>query len=132
MNDSHLLNASEAARAVGVTVAAISRALKCGRLPYVEKTTKGYRIDPSTLFHVFRGMRVAQANGEAGRIEETGDLMPEVMALRIANAQLETELRSLHRLLDSERMRADTAAHDREGWQRMCEWLLKEKSDPAG
>lgn len=124
METTHLLSAGEAARSVGVSVAAISRALKTGRLPYVEKTARGYRIDPSTLFHVFRGRGVARANGEAGGSDETGDLLPEVVALRVANARLGAELSAMATLLDAEWNRAEKAERDREGWRTICEWMI--------
>lgn len=128
MDKSHLLSAGEAARAVGVSTAAISKAIKAGRLPYVEKTKQGYRIDPAALFHVFRSRRIARLNGEAGGVEESGDLMPEVIALRIANARLEGELEKVKALLDAEWKRAERAEGERDGWRAMCELLLKKKA----
>lgn len=124
---SHLLTAGEAARTIGVSTAAISRAIKTGRLTYVERTTRGYLIDPNTLFHVFRGRRLARANGEAGGVEDAGDLTAEVMALRIANARLESDLTNARALLHVERQRAETAERDREAWRQMSEWLVPDK-----
>ena len=48
-----MYTAGQAAKAAGVSKTAISNALKSGRLSYVEKTTKGYVIDPSELNRVF-------------------------------------------------------------------------------
>lgn len=127
MMTSHLLTAGEAARTIGVSTAAISRAIKTGRLTYVEKATRGYLIDPNTLFHLFRGRRLAKTNGEAGGMEDSSDLMAEVMALRIANARLESDLTNARALLHSERQRAETAERDREAWRQVSEWLLTDK-----
>lgn len=47
------LTLGEAAKEVTVSKATLSKALKSGRLSYVEKTKAGYQIDPSELFRVF-------------------------------------------------------------------------------
>ena len=44
---------TQAASLAGVSKATLSKALKSGRLSYVEKTEKGYRIDTAELFRVF-------------------------------------------------------------------------------
>lgn len=127
---SHLLSAGEAARAIGVSTAAISKAIKSGRLSYVEKTSNGYLIDPSTLFHVFRGKKLAQDNGESGGQEPSGDVMAEIMALRIANARLESDVANARALLHAERQRADAAERDCEAWRQMSAWLVGGKTAP--
>lgn len=48
----------EAARAVSVSKATISKALANGRISYVEKTPAGYQIDPAELFRVFPPKRL--------------------------------------------------------------------------
>lgn len=117
---------------MGVSVAAISRALKNGRLPYVERTRRGYLIDPSLLFEVFRGRRMARVVANSGGSEELAELMREVVALRVANAKFESDLRNLHPVLDAERLRASAAERDRDGWRVLCEWLVMEKPQEAG
>lgn len=47
------LSLGEAAKAAGIAKGTISKAIKSGRLSYVEKTTAGYKIDPAELFRVF-------------------------------------------------------------------------------
>lgn len=47
------LSLGEASKAANVSKSTISKSLKSGRLSYVEKTSAGYRIDPSELFRVF-------------------------------------------------------------------------------
>lgn len=61
---------SKAATLVGMSKATLSKALKSGKLSYVEKTTTGYLIDTSELFRVFNGER-----GE--RFTVTGSEPPE-------------------------------------------------------
>lgn len=47
------LTLGEAAKEVTVSKATLSKALKSGRLSYIEKTKAGYQIDPAELFRVF-------------------------------------------------------------------------------
>lgn len=47
------ISMTKAASLAGVSKATLSKALKTGRLSYVEKTATGYLIDTSELFRVF-------------------------------------------------------------------------------
>lgn len=127
MTTTHLLTAGEAAKAVGISTPAISKAIKSGRLPYVQKTHNGYLIDPNTLFHVFREHQTlgAQADKEARAARsEGGDVSAEIVALRVANVRLESELKSLNAVLHAERQRAEAAERDRDAWRQMSETLV--------
>ena len=53
MRNPHLLTAGQASKEANVSKTTISKALKSGRLSYVEKTSSGYKIDPAELFRVF-------------------------------------------------------------------------------
>lgn len=131
MNSGHLLTAGEAAKAVGISTAAISKAIKSGRLTYVQKTRTGYLIDPSTLFHVFRVKRLERENGETVDLDRIGDHTNEIIALRIANARLDSELSSARAVIHAERQRAESAERDRDAWRRMCDWFMEEKGGEA-
>lgn len=48
-----MISAGQAAKLAGVSKPTISAALKSGRLSYVEKTERGYRIDPAEVRRVF-------------------------------------------------------------------------------
>ena len=124
MKTGHLLTAGESAKAVGISTAAISKAIKSGRLPYVEKTNNGYLIDPSVLFHVFRHRQFPSTKPENEPGEPSMDVTPEVIALRVANVRLESELASLRALLHSERQRAEAAERDRDAWRKMSDHLV--------
>lgn len=43
----------EASKATGISKPTLSKALKSGKLSYVEKTTAGYKIEASELFRVY-------------------------------------------------------------------------------
>lgn len=80
------LSLGEAAKAAGVAKGTLSKALKSGKLSYVEKTPAGYRIDPSELFRVFPPQRVETGQNE--RLEtplETAELA--VMRVRLEAAE---------------------------------------------
>lgn len=47
------LTLGQASKEAGVSKATISKALKSGKLSYVEKTSAGYKIDPAELFRVY-------------------------------------------------------------------------------
>ena len=47
------LTLGQAAKEAGVSKSTVSKALKSGKLSYVNKTSAGYEIDPSELFRVF-------------------------------------------------------------------------------
>lgn len=81
------LSLGEAAKAAGVAKGTISKALKSGKLSYVEKTPAGYRIDPAELFRVFPQKRVETVSNE--RLEthsETVELA--VMRVRLEAAEV--------------------------------------------
>lgn len=44
---------SQAAKETGVSKATLSKALKTGKVSYVDKTDAGYKIDPAELFRVY-------------------------------------------------------------------------------
>ena len=120
MTKDHFVSARDAARAIGVSTAAISKAIKVGRLPYVEKTGRGYRIDRATLFRVFGRRPVARE-----------EIVREVMALRVVNARLEGEITTARALLDAERRRAERAEGVQDAWRTLCKWLLKKRPAAA-
>ena len=92
---------TKAASLAGVSKATLSKALKTGRLSYVEKSEKGYLIDTSELFRVFpvnstKPVPVTESEpsserGETGQVVEL--LKAEVDDLRRRLDQSETERR---------------------------------------
>ena len=74
---------TQAASLAGVSKATLSKALKSGRLSYVEKTEKGYLIDTSELFRVFpvNGRKPGMVP-DSEPIKETQGEHPETAHLR--------------------------------------------------
>ena len=98
METAVFLTLGQAAKETGVSKATIFKALKSGKLSFVEKTQAGYKIDPAELFRVFQpGASVVRENGENERLRtaeneaETGFLRRENELLR---QQLERERES--------------------------------------
>lgn len=94
------LSLGEAAKAAGVAKGTISKALKSGKLSYVEKTTAGYQIDPAELFRVFPRKQVEVPLNE--RLE-TQTETPELAVLRVRLEAAE------QRAIDLDRHAADLA-----------------------
>ncbi len=120
MTETHLLTAGEAARTIGISPAAISKAISSGRLAYVEKTSNGYLIDPDVLFHVYRNRVKAKANEETVYASAEPDAALEIMHLRVAKAKLETELSGLRAQLHLEREKIDGLDADRKAWRKLA------------
>ena len=117
MGNPHLLSAGQAAKAVGVTTPTISKALKSGRLSYIERTAHGYQIDPTELFRVFPPV----AEKEQAAISSLGSATPlliqETVEVRVANARLEAEVTALKSLSDELRQ-------ERDEWRKQAQTLL--------
>lgn len=126
MTETHFISACEAARLLGISNAAISRALTSGRLPYVNKTKHGYQIDPKVLYEVFATSpqmlrKHVSPKDAAAALDES-----ELGALRIAKLKLEADLSSLKTQLHLERKRADAAESDRDAWREVAKKFLHE------
>lgn len=105
-----------AARATGVAKSTLSKALKNGRLSYVEKSSAGYKIDAAELFRVFpkNTGELVQSN-DREQVSETG-------MNRIEREAYETQIKLLREMLD----KADANA---ERWAMQAERLaLKDQS----
>lgn len=100
------LSLGEAAKAAGVAKGTISKALKSGKLSYVEKTTAGYQIDPAELFRAF-----PEKQTETVEIERL-ETYPETVETVILQTRLEAAER-----------RAETAEADRDAWREQAQRL---------
>jgi hypothetical protein len=117
MGNPHLLSAGQAAKAAGVTTPTISKALKKGRLSFVERTANGYLIDPAELFRVFPPVAQKEGNTLAALGSETPLDTQATVDLKISNARLETELEALKVL-------AEELRQDRDEWRKQAQTLL--------
>ena len=53
MTTAKFFTLGEASKQTGIQKSTLSKALKSGKLSYVDKTSAGYKIDPAELFRVF-------------------------------------------------------------------------------
>jgi hypothetical protein len=100
------LTLGQAAKATGKSKSTIFKALESGKLSYFEKTTAGYKIDPSELFRVF------PKTSEPEKIEQSAT--PENAK---ENEYLKRENEILRQQLEREREQADH-------WRRQATALL--------
>lgn len=97
-----------AAKAAGVAKGTISKALKSGKLSYVEKTPAGYQIDPAELFRAFPRKQSEPVENE--RLETPRETA-EIAVLRVRLEAAERRASDLARELDrshEEKMRLMT------------------------
>lgn len=103
----------QAARETGTSKATIFKALKSGKLSYVEKTPAGYKIDPAELFRVFPP--ITPVNGQSEQTRTSGN------DLETAFLRRENEL--LREQLERERQQADH-------WRQQATMLLTHQPEP--
>lgn len=101
-----MMTLGEASKATGVSKATLSKALKSGRLSYLEKTSAGYQIDPAELFRVFPTKRIETPARE--RLETAKETL-DVEVLRIK--------------LEAMQQRAEAAEADRDAWKEQAQRL---------
>jgi ribosomal protein S15P/S13E len=58
------LTLNQAAKETGKSKGTISRYIKSGKLSFVEKTERGYKLDPSEVFRVFQKVKPQTGNIE--------------------------------------------------------------------
>lgn len=117
MGNPHLLSAGQAAKAAGVTTPTISKALKKGRLSFVERTANGYLIDPAELFRVFSPVTRKESDTLAALGSETPLDTQATVELKISSARLGAELEALKVL-------AEELRQDRDEWRKQAQTLL--------
>jgi hypothetical protein len=100
------LSLRQAATEAGTSKSTILRAINSGRLSASRTDDGGYAIDPSELFRVYPADRtVTRAAGQDAPAPDPVD----VVAVRIRNAELETQVGVLKELIEAERRRADAS-----------------------
>jgi hypothetical protein len=95
----------QAATEAGTSKSTILRAINSGRLSASRTDDGGYAIDPSELFRVYPPDRTAtRTAGQDAPPPDQADV-----ALRIRNAELETQIVALRELVEAEKRRADAS-----------------------
>jgi len=95
------LTLSQAAKETGKSKGTLSKALKTGKISYVEKTDAGYKIDPAELFRVYpRNQSNAPQNEQSTTPEETQFLTLLLEQHQAQNDQLQATIKDLRARLD--------------------------------
>ena len=87
------LTLGEAAKETGVQKSTLSKALKSGKLSYFEKTSAGYKIEPSELFRVYprKPQEIVAATVVSERLD-TSERNPDFIRLQVEVEQLRERL----------------------------------------
>lgn len=120
----------EAAKATGMSKAAISRAIKNGTLSAEKQENGSYRIDPAELHRVYPPVSQQRLQQQATETDDATKLNP---ALNAENRELRAKLESAEqRLRDRDEVIADLR-EDRDRWRAQAERLLlaDQRTQPA-
>ena len=115
------LTLNQAAKECGRAKSTISKALKSGKLSYVEKTDAGYRIDPAELFRVFPPQKPSDHSlpvGNPPKSEQKTSVATIEMAIELGQLRAETE---------HLRQEAATLRSERDDWKQQAQTLLLER-----
>ena len=111
----------EAAKATGMSKAAISRAIKNGTLSAAKQDNGSYKIDPAELHRVYPPVAEQRvAHEQAGRYDATG-LNGELNA---ENRELRAKLEAATQRLTDKDAVIDDLREDRDRWRTQAEKLL--------
>lgn len=121
------LSLRAAATETGTSKSTILRAIQAGRLSATRTDDGGYSIDPAELFRVYppKGSTDAPqqpADQSVGQ-DAPFDATAQQVELRIRNAQLESEVKALQAILESEKKRAEELRAERDRWATQAERL---------
>lgn len=116
MNHDIFITLSQAAKQTGRSKSVIAKAIDTGKLSYIEKTSAGYKLDPSEVFRVFP--MPTNANGENDQIEQSRT--PEN---NLENDFLKRENALLREQVEREREQADY-------WRQTATMLLSHQPEP--
>lgn len=120
MTTGKYLTLGEASKETGVQKSTLSKALKSGKLSYFEKTSAGYKIEPSELFRIYpRKPQVTVTDTVASERLDIPERNPDFIRL-----QVEVELL---------RERLTETQEQRDKWQAQAMQLAlpKPETEPA-
>ena len=93
MTTGKYLTLGEASKETGVQKSTLSKALKSGKLSYFEKTSAGYKIEPSELFRIYpRKPQGTGADTVAHERFDTPERNPDFIRLQVEVEQLRERL----------------------------------------
>lgn len=119
MTTGKYLTLGEASKETGVQKSTLSKALKSGKLSYFEKTSAGYKIEPSELFRIYpRKPQSTVADTVVSEQLDTPGISPDFIRL-----QVEVELL---------RERLTETQEQRDKWQAQAMQLALPKPETEG
>ena len=87
------LTLGEASKETGVQKSTLSKALKSGKLSYFEKTSAGYKIEPSELFRIYPRKPQGTVSDTVGSERpDTPEMNPDFIRLQVEVEQLRERL----------------------------------------
>jgi hypothetical protein len=131
MVNSFYFTLGQAAKETGLSKSTLFKAIKSGKLSYIEKNKSGYKIDPAELFRVFNGnTKIVSGNTQSERLETPGNGQE--------TDYLKRENELLRKQIEREREQIEDLKADRDFWRQQATHLLthqpisteSSKSDP--
>tara|TARA_R110002110_G_scaffold88482_1_gene230459 strand:- start:1445 stop:1861 length:417 start_codon:yes stop_codon:yes gene_type:complete len=93
MTTGKYLTLGEASKETGVQKSTLSKALKSGKLSYFEKTSAGYKIEPSELFRIYPRKPQGTVSETVGSERlDTPERNPDFIRLQVEVEQLRERL----------------------------------------
>lgn len=130
------LSLGQAAKECGKSKATLSKALKSGKLGYVNKTSAGYEIDPAELFRVFpKTNNGSTISNDQKPHNITTDLAIELGKVQAQNEALEAQIALLKETVERERANTERERINTDEWRKQAQVLAltdqskKEKSE---
>jgi len=122
------LSLREAAEQTGASKSTIFRAIRAGRLSADRDDNGNFAIDPAELFRVYPP-KSEEKNGPVAlerpqkRPEGQDAIASDPVELRVRNAELEGEIKTLRLLLETAQKREDDLKAERDRWATQAERL---------
>lgn len=139
MKSSTYYTLGQAAKESNVPKSTLSKALRDGTLSYIEKTTAGYKIDPSELFRVFPKQSKDTPKKRSGTHIETQETLIENSVLQAkleASEQrysdAEKTIEHLRKLLDEEKERGEKIIDEERKERHRLTALLTDQHNRQG
>jgi FtsZ-binding cell division protein ZapB len=119
-----------AGKAVGKSKMSILRAIKDGRLSYVEKTDAGYKIDPAELFRVFPPVTDSVIGDDVSRDDA---LQGSIQGVTSFSALIfEERLKALQQRIEDKEKQLEELRTDRDRWQQQADYWRQQATGLLG
>ena len=115
------LSLTQAAKETGKSKGTIFKYLKDGTLSYVDKDSRGYKIDPAELFRVFPKNQKNRFKNVKNKQTRTND---ETFENLLIIKELETELNAEIEKKDFYKQQYEKIEQERDDWKKQAQTLL--------